>query len=87
MERTSFVNKLTAFLLFVVTLFSVGVTSARLGVTGPVVKKYQETMDLWTALKDNWILPGYYNAFTNTPPTNGWLNYLEKHGSAAVTKS
>lgn len=78
-------------MIFQISLFITFITFALggddLGSTRPIVRKFQETLDLWTGLKDSWTLPGFHNPFTNTPPTNGWISYLEQQGREAITRS
>src|SRR5690349_14349592 len=48
------------------------------------VQEFEETQDLWKGLFENSMLPGSNNPFTNTPPTNGWLTFLEEHGVGTI---
>lgn len=51
------------------------------------VEQFEETTDLWNGLLHADYLPGYHNAFTNTPPTNGWLDFLRADGENVVQLS
>lgn len=72
---------LISFCSFVLRTGSVGISMGR------TVKKFQESMDIWNRLNSEWVLPGYHNSFTNTPPTNGWINFLMTQGENAVLRS
>ncbi|KAJ9479274.1 Membrane transporter [Pseudozyma hubeiensis] len=52
---------------------------------GRTVKKFQESTDIWNQLDSEWLLPGYHSSFTNTPPTNGWINFLMKQALVTYT--
>ncbi|SPO25595.1 uncharacterized protein UTRI_10114 [Ustilago trichophora] len=45
-----------------------------------IVKQFDETVDLWKGLYSGGYLPGSHSVHSNTPPTSGWLEYLEENG-------
>ncbi|CBQ72908.1 conserved hypothetical Ustilaginaceae-specific protein [Sporisorium reilianum SRZ2] len=52
-----------------------------------IVKAFAETSDLWAGVSNDWTLPGSHNPFTNSPPTHGWVTFLESKGADAINSS